>query len=448
MNKLPEGWVITSLGKICGPTVQRTPDPDENFTYIDIASIDRERKVILQPQSLVGAEAPSRARKVVEKGDVIVSMTRPNLNAIALIDEKHHESIASTGFDVLKPIGVDPRWVFAAVRSASFVEAMCEKVQGALYPAVKSADIREFEIPLPPFAEQTRIAAKLEELLTQVDNLKARIDGIPALLMRFRQSVLAAAVSGRLTKDWPMPAVEFTSEDKRPDWIPKSLPELGELARGKSKHRPRNDERLFGEEYPFIQTGEVANSSGRIKTAKVFYSDFGLAQSRLFPKGTLCITIAANIADTAILDMDACFPDSIVGFIANEDECCAQFVQYLIDVNKQNLEDFAPATAQKNINLKVLSELVFPMPSLAEQIEIVGRAEQLFAFADQLNARIKAAQVRINLLTQSVLARAFRGELVPQNPTDEPAGVLLERIKAQRAAAPKVKPSRRAATLI
>lgn len=300
-------------------------------------------------------------------------------------------------------------------------------------------------LPLPPLAEQTRIAQKLDELLAQVDTLKARIGAIPALLKRFRQSVLAAAVSGRLTEEWRGQNEAADEENQPTGWLHKSLPELGELARGKSKHRPRNDVRLFGDKYPFIQTGEVANSAGRIKCAKIFYSELGLAQSRLFPKGTLCITIAANIADTAILDIEACFPDSVVGFIASEEKCCAQFVKYLIDVNKQNLEAFAPATAQKNINLKVLSELAFPMPTLAEQTEIVRRVEQLFAFADQLEAKVATAQARIDRLTQSILAKAFRGELVPQDPNDEPASLLLERIQAQRAAAPKAKRGRKSA---
>lgn len=318
-------------------------------------------------------------------------------------------------------------------------------ITGSTQPQITQENLKKVQIGLPPLNEQTRIAQKLDELLAQVDTLKARIDAIPALLKRFRQSVLAAAVSGRLTEEWRVQSFGSAGEDKPAGWLPKSLPELGELARGKSKHRPRNDERLFGGIYPFIQTGEVANSAGRIKTAKVFYSEFGLAQSRLFPKGTLCITIAANIADTAILDLEACFPDSVVGFVADEGKCCAQFIKYLVDVNKQNLEAFAPATAQKNINLKVLSELVFPMPPLAEQTEIVRRVEQFFAFADQLEAKLASAKSRIDHLTQSILAKAFRGELVPQDPNDEPASVLLERIQAQRAAAPKAKRGRKRA---
>src|SRR5690606_12297657 len=167
----------------------------------------------------------SRARKIVNKGDIIVSMTRPNLNAVALIDEKFDNCIASTGFDVLKPIEVDPRWVFYSVRSSNFIEDMCQRVQGALYPAIKTSDIREYQIPLPPIAEQTRIVQKLDELLAQVDTLKARLDGIPALLKRFRQSVLAVAVSGRLTEEWRAQHLPGSDASKNNGWEIKTVSE-------------------------------------------------------------------------------------------------------------------------------------------------------------------------------------------------------------------------------
>ncbi|MBF8777431.1 restriction endonuclease subunit S [Pseudomonas fulva] len=446
MSELPSGWAHAEIGDLCSLINGRAFKPqewaDSGLPIIRIQNLNNPKAMFNHYSGTLDG------KHHVSNGDLLFAWSgTPGTSFGAHIwhggDAALNQHIFKIEFSALE---IDRDFLRYAINQK--LDELIGLAQGGVgLRHVTKGTFEKTKIAFPPRAEQARIAAKLGELLAQVDTVKARIDGIPALIKRFRQSVLAAAVSGHLTEDWRMRDVEFISEDKRPGWIPKSLPELGELARGKSKHRPRNDERLFGGEYPFIQTGEVANSSGRIKTAKVFYSDFGLAQSRLFPKGTLCITIAANIADTAILDIESCFPDSIVGFIANEDKCCAQFVKYLIDANKQNLEDFAPATAQKNINLKALSELVFPMPSLAEQIEIVRRVEQTFAFADQLNARIKAAQLRINLLTQSVLARAFRGELAPQNPTDEPAGVLLERIKTRRAAAPKVKRGRRAVTL-
>ncbi|HDG0627823.1 TPA: restriction endonuclease subunit S [Serratia marcescens] len=449
-GKLPEGWINTTIGDISVKCSQRVPDENEPFIYVDIGSINRELKVIENPQYLIGRDAPSRARKEIKAHDIIVSLTRPNLNAVALVSEKYDEQIASTGFEVIRPTLVESRYIFALVRSRHFIDSISGLVQGALYPAAKSSDVQSYEFPLPPLAEQKIIAEKLDTLLAQVDSTKARLEQIPQILKRFRQAVLAAAVSGRLTKEWREKNQDSSSSG---EWQQFALSELGVLSRGKSKHRPRNDPRLFGDTYPFIQTGEVANSSGRIKAATKFYSEFGLSQSELFPQGTLCITIAANIADTAILDMDACFPDSIVGFIPKKNKSHVLFIKYLIDSNKENLEAYAPATAQKNINLKVLNDLRFPMPDIDEQHEIVRRVEQLFAYADTIEKQINRALARVNSLTQSILAKAFRGELTAQWRAENldlisgenSATALLEKIKAERAASSGKKTSRKKA---
>ena len=163
------------------------------------------------------------------------------------------------------------------------------------------------------------------------------------------------------------------------------------MTRGRSRHRPRNDERLFENGvYPFIQTGDVANSDGRIRSADKFYSEFGLAQSRLFPAGTLCITIAANIANTAILDIDACFPDSVVGVIVDKEVASTEYLEYLMRTVKDDLAKFAPATAQKNINNQILSDLQLPIAPLAEQRRIVARIEELTARSKTAKAALQA----------------------------------------------------------
>jgi type I restriction enzyme S subunit len=211
-----------------------------------------------------------------------------------------------------------------------------------------------------------------------------------------------------------------------------TIQNLGELSRGRSKHRPRNDPKLFGGNYPFIQTGDVAGSTGRIKSHSQTYNEVGLAQSRLFPANTLCITIAANIADTGILTYPACFPDSVVGFIAEEGFIEVLYAMYFIQTAQNDLKTFAPATAQKNINIEILSSLPIPVPPLDEQHEIVRRVEALFKIADDIEKRYKKAKAHVDKLTQSILAKAFRGELVPQDPNDEPASELLMRIQAER----------------
>lgn len=457
MNELPEGWISSPLEYLAEQITKGTTPTTLGFDYkeagvnfVKIENINNnkiQRNTISQFISNEAHETLSRSS--LEEYDVLFSIAG-TIGKTALVTQEDLPANTNQAIAIIRVnrTVIDHGYLQYQLNALS-KDFLIEKSRGGAMSNISLGDIRSFETHIAPLNEQTRIAQKLDDLLAQVDTLKARIDAIPAQLKRFRQSVLAAAVSGRLTEEWrtqqAISTIDLKREHSQPPselhagWSFRKLPELGELARGKSKHRPRNDKKLFGSEYPFIQTGEVANSVGHIDSARIFYSEFGLAQSRLFPRGTLCITIAANIADTAILNIDACFPDSVVGFIPLPMSCEVIFIKYLIDVNKQNLEDFAPATAQKNINLKILRELSFPMPPYEEQTEVVRRVEQLFTFANQLEAKVASAKSRIDHLTQSILAKAFRGELVPQDPNDEPASALLERIKAQRAAAPKAK---------
>ena len=202
------------------------------------------------------------------------------------------------------------------------------------------------------------------------------------------------------------------------------------MSRVKSRHRPRNAPFLFGGLYPFIQTGDIAQSRGRISSHKQLYSEADLAQSRLWPAKTVCITIAANIAESALLTYPACFPDSVVGIITDRSKCLPEYLEFFIRTAKSDLSTFAPATAQKNINIKILSDVFVPLPSLTEQNEIVRRVEALFKIANQIEERYKRAKAHVDKLTQSILAKAFCGALVSQDPDAETAAVLLERIRS------------------
>lgn len=150
-------------------------------------------------------------------------------------------------------------------------------------------------------------------------------------------------------------------------WRLAKLTDLGEVNRGRSRHRPRYAEHLYGGPYPFIQTGDVRSSGGRIATYRQTYSEAGLAQSRLWPAGTMCITIAANIAETGILGFPACFPDSVVGFVADTSKCDVHFVEYAFRSIKRQIQHEASGSVQDNINLATLARLRFPVPPLAEQ---------------------------------------------------------------------------------
>ena len=156
----------------------------------------------------------------------------------------------------------------------------------------------------------------------------------------------------------------------------KKLGELGELDRGRSQHRPRNAPELLNGPYPLIQTGEVANSDLFITEYKNTYSELGLSQSKLWKAGTLCITIAANIAQTAILTFDACFPDSVVGFIPKSNVNVV-YLHYWFGFFQKILETQAPQVAQKNINLKILSDLDVMIPSCDQQKQFVDFVAQV-----------------------------------------------------------------------
>ena len=156
-------------------------------------------------------------------------------------------------------------------------------------------------------------------------------------------------------------------------WESKSLDELGSVSRGRSRHRPRDAPHLYGGPYPFVQTGDVKHSGLYLTEYTQTYSDAGLAQSRLWPSGTLCITIAANIAETTILGIDACFPDSIIGFIQNENDADARFIKYLFDAMLKNqYKQFTQGAAQDNLSQAKLLSLTFSIPPITEQKRIAN----------------------------------------------------------------------------
>ncbi|MBZ4206556.1 MULTISPECIES: restriction endonuclease subunit S [Klebsiella] len=160
-------------------------------------------------------------------------------------------------------------------------------------------------------------------------------------------------------------------------WKLVKLSDLGEVNRGKSKHRPRDAAFLYGGSYPFIQTGDVKASDGRITSYNQTYSEAGLKQSRLWPSETMCITIAANIAETGILTFPACFPDSIIGFIADKKQCDVYFIEYLFRLLKKRIQAQANGSVQDNINLQTLERIIFPVPEIRIQKNISNFLKKL-----------------------------------------------------------------------
>ena len=264
-------------------------------------------------------------------------------------------------------------------------------VSGTTRLKLTQAAMKQIPIPAPPLSEQKHIVSRIEELFSQLDASVAELKTAKERLRVYRQAVLKETF------------------DQCKEFIP--LSSLGDLGRGKSKHRPRNDPALFKNgKYPFIQTGDVKAASKYITDYSKMYGPFGLQQSKLWPKGTLCITIAANIAETAFLDVDACFPDSVVGFTPQE-KILPEYVRFFIESQKQRLWAFAPATAQKNINLDTLAKLMIPYCPVDEQRKIICETDSKITMCDNIEQTIDTSLQQANALRQSILKKAFEGKL-------------------------------------
>lgn len=242
----------------------------------------------------------------------------------------------------------DKRFLYFCLSSPSIYHKFKSMAVGGVVNNLNSAMVRTVEIPVPDKQEQKKVA-----------NTLGTIDKI----LRHRRAQLAALdalVKSRFVEMFGDPVSNSKHLPVRP------LSELGSLERGRSKHRPRNDPKLLNGPYPLIQTGEVASADVYVTTYQHTYSELGLRQSKLWEAGTLCITIAANIAQTAILTFDACFPDSVVGFVPN-DKVDALYMHYWFGFFQKILEEQAPQVAQKNINLKILSELQVVLPDTQQR---------------------------------------------------------------------------------
>lgn len=353
-------------------------------TYVGLENIDGSG--IFVDVKAVDAGELASAKFVFTQKQVLFGKLRPYLKKIARPD---FDGVCSTDILPLLPSKeIDRDYLFHTLRRQSFVDDVSSLSSGANLPRIAPKVLSGMQIPLPPMEEQRRIAA----ILDKADALRAQRRAAIAKLDELLQSVFIEMFGDPVTnpKRWPLV----------------NLSELGVLDRGISKHRPRGAPELLGGMHPLIQTGDVARSDGYIRRYTSTYSDVGLAQSKKWPAGTLCITIAANIAETGILTFDACFPDSVVGFTPNE-KCTVEFVQKLFGFLQSILEDRAPQSAQKNINLAILRSLEVPRPPRELQQRFARIAEKI----ESQKQTMQLAAEKSETLFASLQQRAFSGKL-------------------------------------
>lgn len=409
LDNLPVEWMNVKISDITVKGEQRKPNDSEEFIYVDIGSINRDLKKIESPQFLLGKDAPSRARKVIKSGDILVSLTRPNLNAVALVGENYDQQIASTGFEVISPMIVESKYLFSLVRTQNFINEISKQEQGALYPAAKSSDVQAYEFPLPPLAEQQEIVRQLDVMLAQVEQIKARLDAIPAILKKIRQSVLADAVSGKLTEDW-----RGTSE--LIGWHNKTL---GDIAIVKTGKTPFRKESKYWENASIPWLTSSATGNNFTDSADEFISDVASKECNLtpFPKGTLLLAMygeGKTRGQVTELLIEATCNQACAAILVNKEIAHTSFVKIRLLENYEVIRKAASGGNQPNLNLNKVREIDISLPTLDEQFEIVNIVKSLFVYAYKIEETVQSAQKRVNLLTQSILAKAFSGELTAE----------------------------------
>ena len=310
---------------------------------------------------------------------VLYGKLRPYLNKVAT---PGFAGKCSTELIPLLPQdGVDRDYLAHLLRRRDTVDFVMAAVTGSRMPRADMKVLLSMRVPLPPPDEQRRIVAILNRA-AKIERLRAGAaerlrEFVPALFERM-----------------------FGDPVQNPKgWAVAKLGEVGTLDRGRSRHRPRNAPELYGGPYPFVQTGDVAGSSGIIRQASQCYSDLGLRQSKMWPAGTLCITIAANIGETGVLAFDACFPDSVVGFVPKQDLVTVEYVQGALDSMQARLEEGAPMAAQRNINLRILRALPLALPP----VELQRRFGRVVRQARRVAETVGAGTASASKVTQALM---------------------------------------------
>lgn len=467
-----------------------------DFTYVDISSVNRETKAIVGAKTVSLAEAPGRARQVLRTGDVLVSMTRPNLNAVALVPENLDGAIGSTGFHVLRSRWLKPEFLYYLVQTKGFVDAMCDLVQGALYPAVRPKDISAFRFSFETPAQQSRIVAKLEELLSDLDAGVAELKAAQKKLQQYRQSLLKAAVEGALTAGWreaqrasgaptetgeqllarilrerrarweenqlakfkqqgkpgpggwqkkyPEPvAPETTSLPDLPEgWVWASAEQLCEfITKGTTPPKELDDGEF--REVPFLRVTNLTDTGGLDFSDQVFVASNThrgfLARSVVVPGDVLMNIVGPPLGQVSLVPDD--YPEwninqAIAIFRAVPGVLNSFLCSWLLSKSAGDwLKSRAKTTAgQSNLTLELCRALPVPLPPLLEQSEIQAVVSAVLSVANEQHSAVEVSLKQSTAQRQNILRAAFAGQLVPQDPNDEPASVLLDRIRAERTA--------------
>jgi type I restriction enzyme, S subunit len=440
-DALPQGWAEAQLGGVVyyqeGPGLRKWQFGDSGIPFLNIRTFENGRINRSRCQFVKISEFGGKYEHfLLEAGDIVVSSSG-TLGKIAVVTESDLPLMLNTSTIRFRSLSEDvlvQEFLRYFLLSSRFTEQIEASKTGSAIFNYGPSHLRGMSITLPPAPEQRRIVAKLEALLSKVDSCRKRLDRIPALLKRFRQALLAAACSGRLTADWRDSA---TGAGVLPsDW---QCVEFGAVIR----HGPHNGlykpQTSYGTGTPIVRIdafydGSITNWADlkRVRLEKLEIEQFALKDADILinrvnsPKFLGKSALVCRMPEPSVyesnmmrlrLDTSRTLPDYAILYL--------QSAQGLVELRKNAKH----AVNQSSINQTDVRSALFALPPLPEQHEIVRRVDALFTLSDQIEARHARAKVHVDKLTQSILAKAFRGELVAQDPRDEPANVMLERIR-------------------
>ena len=371
---LPDGWEWKNLEYVCG----------KDSSNISLKTIENDNGIY----PIYGAKGLIKTISSYRREESYISIIKDGAGVGRVMICQEKSSIIGTMQYLIPKNNVSLKFLFYFLSTIDFNKY----INGATIPHIYYKDYKNNPFPLPPIEEQKRIVDKLDILFAKIDK---------AIALHQKNIDEANVFMASVLND------VFVELEEKYEKIP--LFDVADVNRGKSKHRPRNDKKLFGGNYPFIQTGDVRNANKYIDTFSETYSEFGLSQSKLWKKGTICMTIAANIGDVAILNIDSCFPDSVVGIYSENNS--NDYLYYFLLTLKQQLESQATTTAQMNINLKVLQTIGVPLPPVKNQQKVVSYLDEISQKVEKIKQIQKEKMQSLKELKVSILDQAFRGEL-------------------------------------
>jgi len=359
---LPPGWRWVKLGEVCTDkieTVAPRRTPEQDFKYVDITSIDNRLKRIMTPRVLLGKVAPSRARQRIMENDILVSTTRPGLNAVAIVPRELSGQVCSTGFCVLRPAsGILPAFLFAYVQSVQFVEELDGLVRGALYPAVTDSQVRQREMPLPPVDVQKRIVAELSRQMAAVEGARSAAE----VQEQAAESLVAASLRG------------VFAGSEAASWPLKRLGDVADTCSGTTPSRGRRD--LFEGTIPWVKTGELRD--GIIEDSEEHVSEKAIRETslRVLPEGTLLIAMygqGQTRGRTGMMSRPGTTNQACFAILPNGREYNTRFLQYWFRLSYVRIRRLTEGRGgnQPNLNGEILRDEIVPLPALDVQARVV-----------------------------------------------------------------------------